>query len=108
LISVGSYIGGCIQDRRGPRVVALTGGVIYGLGVIMASFADKDRFWILILGIVGPLLISSLIGEQKAYTLGFTVVGLIALAGMVLPLLTKKPAAPLTRSAASAEVTSRR
>ena len=42
-------------------------------------------------GIVGPLLISSLIGEQKAYTLGFTVVGIIALVGMALPLLTKKP-----------------
>ncbi|WP_141846636.1 L-lactate MFS transporter [Humibacillus xanthopallidus] len=50
MIFVGSYIGGRIQDRRGPGVVALTGGVIYSLGVIIASFADKDRFWILILG----------------------------------------------------------
>ena len=50
MIFVGSYIGGRIQDRRGPRTVALTGGIIYSLGVILASFADKDQFWLLILG----------------------------------------------------------
>ena len=26
--SIGSYVGGRIQDRRGPRIVALVGGVI--------------------------------------------------------------------------------
>lgn len=46
-------------------------------------------------GIVGLQLISSLIGERKAYTLAFTLVGLSALVGMALPMLTKKPA-PVT------------
>ncbi len=50
MIFVGSYIGGRIQDRRGPRIVALVGGVIYSIGVILASFADADRFWLLIVG----------------------------------------------------------
>ncbi|MDQ2757266.1 MAG: OFA family MFS transporter [Actinomycetota bacterium] len=50
MIFVGTFIGGRIQDRRGPRVVALTGGVIYSVGVMLASFADKDTFWILVLG----------------------------------------------------------
>ena len=50
MIFVGSYIGGRIQDRKGPRIVALVGGVIYSLGVILASFADADRFWLLVLG----------------------------------------------------------
>ncbi|MER7070863.1 OFA family MFS transporter [Terrabacter sp. NPDC000476] len=50
MIFIGSYIGGRIQDRRGPRVVALTGGIIYSIGVMIASFADADRFWILLLG----------------------------------------------------------
>lgn len=50
MILVGTFIGGRIQDRRGPRVVALTGGVIYSVGVMLASFADKDTFWILLLG----------------------------------------------------------
>src|SRR6476620_4827138 len=43
-------IGLLIHDRRGPRTVAFTGGVIYSLGVILASFAGKDQFWLLILG----------------------------------------------------------
>lgn len=38
MIFIGSYIGGRIQDRMGPRPVALTGGIIYGLGCILASF----------------------------------------------------------------------
>jgi MFS transporter, OFA family, oxalate/formate antiporter len=50
MIFVGSYIGGRIQDVRGPRVVALTGGVIYSVGVILASFATGDSFWLLVLG----------------------------------------------------------
>jgi MFS transporter, OFA family, oxalate/formate antiporter len=51
MIFVGSFVGGRIQDRRGPRIVALTGGVIYGAGVILASFAgDRNSLWLLILG----------------------------------------------------------
>ena len=51
MIFVGSYVGGRIQDRKGPRVVAMTGGVIYSIGVILASFAtNADLFWLLVLG----------------------------------------------------------
>jgi MFS transporter, OFA family, oxalate/formate antiporter len=51
MIFVGSYVGGLIQDRKGPRVVAMTGGVIYSIGVILASFAtNADMFWLLVLG----------------------------------------------------------
>src|SRR6476620_7922541 len=50
MIFVGSYICGRIQDRRGPKVVALTGGIVYSIGVMLASFADKDRFWVRLLG----------------------------------------------------------
>jgi len=57
-------------------------GAIYGLMLVGWSLG----------GIIGPLLISALIGADKAYTLGFTVIGVIALVAMVLPLLTKKPA----------------
>ena len=49
MIFVGTYIGGRIQDRRGPRVVALTGGVIYAIGIILAGFSrDADQLWLLI------------------------------------------------------------
>src|SRR5215210_2274637 len=51
MIFIGSYIGGRIQDRTGPRVVALIGGVIYAIGVFIAGFADSvDRLWLLVLG----------------------------------------------------------
>jgi OFA family oxalate/formate antiporter-like MFS transporter len=51
MIFVGSYIGGRIQDRRGPRLVALVGGVIYAVGVVLASFAQNgDQLWLIILG----------------------------------------------------------
>jgi OFA family oxalate/formate antiporter-like MFS transporter len=51
MIFIGTYIGGRIQDKKGPRVVALTGGVIYALGVLLAGLAgDKDDLWLLILG----------------------------------------------------------
>ena len=53
MIFIGSYIGGRIQDKKGPRPVALAGGTIYALGCILASFAlshDNTQLWLLILG----------------------------------------------------------
>jgi MFS transporter, OFA family, oxalate/formate antiporter len=51
MIFVGSFIGGRLQDRRGPRTVALVGAAIYGIGVILASFARSgDQLWLLVLG----------------------------------------------------------
>ncbi len=56
-------------------------GAIYGLMLIGWSIG----------GVVGPLLISWLVGEEQAYTLGFTVVGILALVGVALPLVTRPP-----------------
>ena len=56
-------------------------GAIYGLMLIGWSIG----------GIVGPLLITWLIGDDKAYTLGFTVMGLIALVGVILPVISRPP-----------------
>jgi OFA family oxalate/formate antiporter-like MFS transporter len=51
MIFVGTYTGGRIQDRKGPRIVALVGGVIYAIGIILASFATSaDQLWLIILG----------------------------------------------------------
>ncbi len=51
MIFIGSYVGGRIQDRRGPRPVALLGGVIYAVGVVLASFAQNgDQLWLIVLG----------------------------------------------------------
>ncbi|MCW2809587.1 MAG: transporter [Friedmanniella sp.] len=51
MIFLGTFVGGRIQDRRGPRVVALVGGALYAVGVILASFAhDHAHLWLLVLG----------------------------------------------------------
>jgi OFA family oxalate/formate antiporter-like MFS transporter len=51
MIFIGTYVGGRIQDRRGPRPVAMVGGVIYAIGVIVASFAhDRSQLALLVLG----------------------------------------------------------
>jgi MFS transporter, OFA family, oxalate/formate antiporter len=51
MIFIGSYLGGRIQDVRGPRPVALVGGVIYAVGVVLASFAQNgDQLWLIVLG----------------------------------------------------------
>ena len=38
MIFIGTYLGGRIQDKRGPRLVALVGGVLFSVGTILASF----------------------------------------------------------------------
>src|SRR3954454_9830403 len=49
-IFIGSLVGGRIQDRRGPRPVALGGGVLYSIGIILASLVSSpDQLWLLTL-----------------------------------------------------------
>jgi OFA family oxalate/formate antiporter-like MFS transporter len=51
MIFLGTYLGGRIQDKKGPRVVALTGGVVYAVGVLLAGLSNgRGQFWLLILG----------------------------------------------------------
>jgi OFA family oxalate/formate antiporter-like MFS transporter len=78
---------GTMPSTAGKFFGVSNAGAIYGLMLIGWSIG----------GIIGPLLIASLIGEEKAYTLGFTVVGAIALAGLALPLITKPPSGRAVR-----------
>ncbi|MDP9393869.1 MAG: OFA family MFS transporter [Actinomycetota bacterium] len=49
VIFLGTYLGGRIQDRKGPRVVALVGGVLYSLGILLTSLAGgREDYWMLI------------------------------------------------------------
>ena len=51
MLFLGTFLGGRIQDKRGPRLVALAGVVIYSVGIILASFTrDASDLWLLILG----------------------------------------------------------
>jgi MFS family permease len=55
-LGVGAVIGGRWQDRSGPRVVAITGVILWGLGNILAGLgtARFGAFWIyLTYGLIG-------------------------------------------------------
>ncbi len=56
VLGVASFLGGLWLNKKGPRIVALTGGFLYGLGVFLASFS-ADRLWWLYLsyGVIGGI-----------------------------------------------------
>ncbi len=56
LVGFAAFVGGLWSNRSGPRVVAMTGGLLYGLGVALASQADKG-LWLLYLsyGVIGGI-----------------------------------------------------
>ena len=55
LLGVSAFFGGLWLNRKGPRVVALTGGALYGLGVFLASFSH-DLWWLyLSYGFIGGI-----------------------------------------------------
>ncbi|MGK5551304.1 L-lactate MFS transporter [Actinomadura kijaniata] len=58
VVFVGTYLGGRLQDRRGPRAAALLGGALYATGTMLASLATgRDQLWWMLLsfGVVGGL-----------------------------------------------------
>lgn len=57
-LGLGSLVGGIWQDQAGPRTVALTGGIMYGLGYIITSYGISTRSIALIIfgyGVIGGL-----------------------------------------------------
>ncbi|HET6974993.1 MAG TPA: OFA family MFS transporter [Pyrinomonadaceae bacterium] len=56
VLGVAAFFGGLWLNRKGPRVVAITGGVLYGLGVFLASFSANKLWWLyLSYGVIGGL-----------------------------------------------------
>jgi OFA family oxalate/formate antiporter-like MFS transporter len=56
VLGISAFFGGLWLNRRGPRVVALTGGVLYGVGVFLASFSDHGLWWLyLSYGVIGGI-----------------------------------------------------
>lgn len=57
-LGVACLLGGIWQDRAGPRTVALTGGILYGLGYLVAAYGIAVRSIALIVlgyGVIGGL-----------------------------------------------------
>src|SRR6202163_1033818 len=56
VLGISAFFGGLWLNRRGPRIVALTGGVLYGVGVFLASFSDHGLWWLyLSYGVIGGI-----------------------------------------------------
>lgn len=56
VLGIAAFFGGLWLNRRGPRIVALTGGFLYGLGVFLASFANHRLWWLyLSYGVIGGI-----------------------------------------------------
>jgi OFA family oxalate/formate antiporter-like MFS transporter len=54
VLGFASFFGGEWLNRKGPRVVAITGGILYGLGVFLASFSAHRLWWLyLSYGVIG-------------------------------------------------------
>ncbi|GAB3821700.1 OFA family MFS transporter [Tessaracoccus terricola] len=51
MIFIGTSVGGRLQDRSSPRMVALVGSCVYAGGLMIASAArGAEDFWLLVLG----------------------------------------------------------
>src|ERR1700674_5221219 len=56
VLGIAAFFGGLWLHRKGPRIVALTGGFLYGLGVFLASFSGHKLWWLyLSYGVIGGI-----------------------------------------------------
>jgi OFA family oxalate/formate antiporter-like MFS transporter len=56
VLGVASFFGGLWLNRAGPRMVAMTGGFLYGAGVFLASFSNQKLWWLyLSYGVLGGI-----------------------------------------------------
>src|SRR6202047_1676107 len=56
VLGIAAFFGGLWLNRSGPRVVALTGGILYGVGVFLANFSDRGLWWLyLSYGVIGGI-----------------------------------------------------
>jgi OFA family oxalate/formate antiporter-like MFS transporter len=55
VLGFAAFFGGLWLNRKGPRIVALTGGALYGLGVFLASFTHKLLWLYLSYGVIGGI-----------------------------------------------------
>src|SRR5258705_13076719 len=46
VLGLASFFGGLWLNRKGPRVVALVGGLLYGGGAFFASFSFPKLWWV--------------------------------------------------------------
>jgi OFA family oxalate/formate antiporter-like MFS transporter len=55
VLGCAAFFGGLWLNRKGPRIVALTGGALYGLGVFLASFSHSLSWLYFSYGLIGGI-----------------------------------------------------
>src|SRR3979490_1113028 len=55
VLGFAAFFGGLWLNRKGPRIVALSGGALYGLGVFLASFTHSLSWLYLSYGLIGGI-----------------------------------------------------
>jgi OFA family oxalate/formate antiporter-like MFS transporter len=56
MLGTSAFFGGLWLNRSGPRVVAMAGGALYGVGVFLASFSANRLWWLyLSFGLIGGI-----------------------------------------------------
>src|SRR6266513_1440122 len=55
VLGFAAFFGGLWLNRKGPRIVALTGGVFYGVGVFLASFTHSLAWLYISYGLIGGI-----------------------------------------------------
>jgi OFA family oxalate/formate antiporter-like MFS transporter len=56
MLGFAAFFGGLWMNRKGPRVVALSAALLYGLGVFLASFSANKLWWLyLSYGFIGGI-----------------------------------------------------
>ena len=56
VLGIAAFFGGLWLNRKGPRIVAMTGGFLYGVGVFLASYSDHKLWWLyLSYGVIGGI-----------------------------------------------------
>jgi OFA family oxalate/formate antiporter-like MFS transporter len=100
-VGVASFLGGLWMRSVGPRVVGMTGGALYGVGVFLASFSNHG-LWVLYLtyGIIGGtglglgyiVPVATLVKwfpDRRGFIMGIAVAGFGAGALLTAPLATR-------------------
>jgi OFA family oxalate/formate antiporter-like MFS transporter len=55
MLSFMTVFGGRLQDKYGPRIIALIGGILFGTGIILSSFVSTPYAMVLTFGIIAGL-----------------------------------------------------
>ncbi len=56
MLGVAAFFGGLWLNKRGPRIVAVTAGILYGLGVFLAGWSSIGLSWLyLTYGLIGGI-----------------------------------------------------